>query len=775
MKKLTLSRSRHGVSGWIYHTAQMTLLLFACVCTAFVSQVSSQDKEMPGITIGDYRYSGDLTLGYRTLNLSGLDGRSDFWAERRYYEAYNFRSGVRLTDINLFGERQQGTQAGLFDELYLKASGIGDPYTNAMFRMRTFKGYDLKISYTKADYFLNRNDSLYTGLHKFDMRREMINASLTVPFSDAFGMELRYSGNGRSGTMTSTFSPHIEGASGTATAFSGVYAGYTRDNFFWMNTPRNDWTNTFSGNLKFSLPSHTTIIVGGGARLFSQNMTPAPENLTSLNYRPASLTNELGIVGLNPRNERLTQFAWQEKRSTSTPFVFAEAVTKPTSWLSLSATARMEFLTGETSIDGGWEGLVRRASTPATAAAVLRAYRIAETGTVIDKLNRTLLSLLATARITDQLHFTLNYRYDSETQDLIGKYAIAIDTSANQNPVYRKAGRDSIQNLETNLRMNIVSHTISPQLVYVPLANLNVRAGVQYYARTPEIRRLDEGISDSSLAANLSKRTTTLSPFFSAFYRPVPEVRLRANFQTYTNSAYWEGTSTISPQFTRLIPDTRTKYGASIDANPIEDFTISLRWDADNGQSDLSLGYANARLTAVKGDLTMNNKSTGLTASLSYTLNEKTRLSVTGQYQERTFTLPASFTRGTVIFPTPLFGDSLTVLISNNTIDRYLDASFETTTIRNLRLAGGISYLSSTGGGGMTPDIRLPAAQDVTKIGGPYTMTDIHGQAKYQLFTNLALMVDYRYVVLNELVSTPYTGLNNFAGSMFLFSLVVGL
>ncbi len=775
MKKLTLSRSRLGVSDWMYRTALLALLLLACVGTIFVPQAASQDKEMPGITMGDYHYTGDLTLGYRTLNLSGLDGRSDFWAERRYYEAYNFRSGVRLTDINLFGERQQGTQAGLFDELYLKASGIGDPYTNAMFRMRTLKGYDLKISYTKADYFLNRNDSLYTGLHKFDMRREMLSASLTVPFSDAFGVELRYSGNGRSGTMTSTFSPHIEGVAATATAFSGVYGSYTRDNFFWMNTPRNDWTNTFSGNLKFSLPSQTTIIVGGGARLFSQNITPSPESMTSLNYRPATLTNELGIVGLNPRNESLSKYGWQDKRSTSTPFVFAEVVTKPTSWLSLTATARMEFLTGESSVNGGWEGLVRRAATPTSAAAILRAYRVSESGTITDKLNRTLLSLLATARITDQLHFTLNYRYDSETQDITGKYAIAIDTSASQNPVYRKAGRDSIQNLETNLRMNIVSHTISPQLVYVPLANLNLRAGVQYYVRTPEIRRLEEGISDSSLAANLSKRTTTLSPFFSAFYRPVPEIRLRANFQTYTNSAYWEGTSTVSPQFTRLVPDTRTSYGASIDANPIEDFNISLRWDADNGQSDLSLGYANAKLTAVKGDLTMNNKSTGLTASLSYTLNEKTRLIVTGQYRERTFTLPASFTRGSVIYPTPPFGDSLTVLISNSTIDRYLDASFETTAIRNLRLAGGISYLSSTGGGGMTADIRLPAVQDFTKIGGPYTMTDIHGLAKYQLFTNLALMLDYRYVILNEQVAAPYTGLNNFAGSMFFFSLVVGL
>ncbi|MFY7998958.1 MAG: hypothetical protein ACOVSW_10215 [Candidatus Kapaibacteriota bacterium] len=747
------------------------------LCGLSSNQSYAQEKES-GVMVGDYRVSGDLTLGYRSLSVGGVDGRSDVWALRRYYEAYNFREGIRLTDLNLFAERRRESASGLFDELYLTASGVGDPYTSVMLRMRTIKGYDLKISYVKSDYFLNRNDSLYTGLHKFDMRREMINASLAIPFSDVFGIELRYSGNGRSGTMTTTFSPHVEGVGATPTAFSGVFGPYTRDNFFWMNAPRNDWTNTFSGNIRLTLPAQTSINVGAGMRLFSQNMTFSPDSLTSLNYRPSATSlvpNTLGTLGLNLRNERLIQHSWQERRSNSTPFVFAEAVTKPTSWLSLTATARMEFLTNNGSVNGAWEGLVRRAANPATAAAPMRAYRFSETATVTGSFNRTLLSLLATARIADQLHFTVNYRYEQEQTDLTGGYAISIDTSANTNPVYRRAARDSVQNLEADFRSTIISHSISPQLVYTPLANLNLRAGVQYFLRTPTIRRFEEGASDSVLASNLSKRTTMLSPFFSAYYRPIRELRLRAQVHTYTNSAYWEGTSTLSPQYTRYVPDIRTTYGVSAEIDPFDNVTLLLRWDNDDAQSDFTLAYTNARLSAVRGDLFMRSKSLGLTASLSCTLNETTRFVVTGQYNDRTFGLPSTFTRGSVIFPTPPFGDSLTVLVSNNTIDRYLDASVTTTAIKNLRLVVGASYFNSTGGGGMTPETRPPTPQDVTKIGGPYTMLDIHGQAKYQIWTNLGVMVDYRYVLLNEVVSAPFTGLNNFAGNMILFSVVLGL
>lgn len=769
-----LRRTAHRTA---HREAICIAVLVALICAAYTPFARAQDNE-PGITLGDYRFAGDFTLGYRSLSVNGLDGRSDIWALRRYYEAYNFRDGIRLTDINLFAERKQGSAPGLFDELYLTGSGIGDPYTNVMFRMRSIKGYDLKVSYVKSDYYLNRNDSIYTGLHKFDMRREMLNASLFVPFSDVLGVELRYSGNGRSGLMTTTFSPHVEGVGATPTAFSGVFAPYTRDNFFWMNTPRNDWTNTFSGNVKITLPAQTSVTVGGGIRLFSQVMSFAPDSLGSLNFRPSATSfvpNTLGMLGLNLRNERLIRHGWEERRANSTPFVFAEAVTKPASWLSLSATARFDFLTNDGTINGGWEGLVRRAANPATAAAPLRAYRFSETATIQGNLNRSLVSFLATARLSDQLHFTVNYRYELEQTDLRGGYNVTIDTSATTSPIYRRAARDSVQNLEFDFQSTIVSQTISPQLVYTPFANLNLRAGVQYFFRTPQVRRFEEGTSDSILASNLSKRTTMLSPFFSVFYRPIREIRLRANFHSYTNTAYWEGTSIISPQYTRYIPDIRTTYGASAEIDPFDNMTLMLRWDNDESQSDFTLAYANARLTAVRGDVFLRSKNLGLTASLSYTFNETTRLVVTGQYADRAFSIPATFTRGSVIFPTPPYGDSLTAEVFNNTIDRYIDVSIVTTAIRNLRLTAGAYYLNSTGGGGLTPGIRPPAAQDVTKIGGPYTMWDIHGQAKYQIFQNLGVMVDYRYVLLNELVSAPYTGLNNFAGSMILFSAVVGL
>jgi hypothetical protein len=658
--------------------------------------------------------------------------------------------------------------------MYLTASGIGDPFTNAMLRLRKFKGYDLKISYTKADYFLNRNDSLYTGLHKFDMRREMLNASLALPLGDNVSFELRYAGIGRSGNMTTTFSPHSEGADAASvgTAFNGSIGSYSRDNFYWMTTPRNDWTNNFSGNVKISLPASTTILVGGGYRTFSQDISYTPTSLTSLNFRPSATSfvpNELGTTGLNLRNEALLKMAWSEKRTSTTPYFLAEIVTKPFSWLSLTANAQYEKLSGSSTLAGSLEGLIRRTST----STALRAYRTTQNGTSDQTFERLNASLLATAVLNNEWQVTLLYRYESNKEEATGKYNIAIDTSATTAPTYVKTARDGSKQLITDFRYTVPAHLISPQVLFSPMSSLNLRAGVQYYLRSPQSRLLSDGALDSASAASLSKQTATLSPFFSFYYRPISAIRLRGRLQTTTSHAYLEGTSTETSQYTRLVPDVRTNYNVTAEITPIEDLSFSLGWDMSKSQST----YTNM-VAAVRGDLQLNNQFSSLTASLGYTLNDKTRFLVTGQYREQMFSLPASFTRGAVIFPTPPFGDSLTVLISDNVINRYLDASIITDAIPNFHLAGGISLISATGGSQMTPELRLTAANptlDYSKVGGPYSFMAVHGQAQYQIIKNLAVMVDWRWVVLNEQVTTQYIGVNNFAGSLIFLSFEVRL
>ncbi len=753
--------------------AILSTLVIVGISARFAPSLKAQENPLPGITVGDYQFSGSLLVGYRLTNTNGLDGRSDLWAAQRYYEAYNLRSGIRLSDVNLYGEQLAGRQ-GAFDEMYLTASGIGDPFTNAMLRLRKFKGYDLKISYTKADYFLNRNDSLYTGLHKFDMRREMLNASLALPLGDNISLELRYAGSGRSGNMTTTFSPHSEGADAASVGatFNGSIGSYSRDNFYWMTTPRNDWTNNFSGNVKIYLPASATIIVGGGYRTFSQDISYSPTSLTSLNFRPSAtsfIPNVLGTTGLNLRNEALLSMAWSEKRTSTTPYFLAEIVTKPFSWLSLTANAQYEKLSGSSTLAGSLEGLIRRTST----STALRAYRTTQNGTTDQTFERLNASLLATAVLNNEWQVTLLYRYESNKEEATGKYTIAIDTSATTAPTYVKTARDGSKQLVTDFRYTVPGHLLSPQLVFSPMSSLNLRAGVQYYLRSPQSRLLSDGALDSGAAASLSKQTATLSPFFSFYYRPISAIRLRGRLQTTTSHAYLEGTSTETSQYTRLVPDVRTNYNVTAEIVPMEDLSFSLGWDVSKSQST----YTNM-VPAVRGDLQLNNQFSSLTASVGYTLNDKTRFLVTGQYREQMFSLPASFTRGAVIFPTPPFGDSLTVLISDNIINRYLDASIITDAIPNLHLMGGISLISATGGSQMTPDLRLTAANptlDYSKVGGPYSFMAVHGQAQYQIIKNLAVMVDWRWVVLNEQVTTQYIGVNNFAGSLIFLSFEVRL
>jgi hypothetical protein len=78
----------------------------------------------------------------------------------------------------------------------------------------------------------------------------------------------------------------------------------------------------------------------------------------------------------------------------------------------------------------------------------------------------------------------------------------------------------------------------------------------------------------------------------------------------------------------------------------------------------------------------------------------------------------------------------------------------------------------------MTPELRLTAANptlDYSKVGGPYSFMAVHGQAQYQIIKNLAVMVDWRWVVLNEQVTTQYIGVNNFAGNLIFLSFEVRL
>ena len=110
----------------------------------------------------------------------------------------------------------------------------------------------------------------------------------------------------------------------------------------------------------------------------------------------------------------------------------------------------------------------------------------------------------------------------------------------------------------------------------------------------------------------------------------------------------------------------------------------------------------------------------------------------------------------------------MTTSIDQHTIDRTLDFTLASKPIDALHISAGITYLRSTGGSTMTTSITpATAAQDITKIGGPYTWIQAHAMVGYDIIKNVGVQVDYQYVSLKEDVGGNYAGvLNNFVGSL---------
>ncbi|MFA6572511.1 MAG: hypothetical protein WCT77_14880, partial [Bacteroidota bacterium] len=193
------------------------------ILTIFILNIGSliADGNTPGsVDMGAYTITSGISLDYQGTSINGIDingtnGRSDYYAKERYYEAYNYRNGVIVSDIHLFADRKKD-QSGFFDELYLNASGINDAYTNASLRLRSFNSWDLKIDYRRAAYYMNRQEALWSGMHKFDFARQFLNASLSVDIIKSIALEVNYSGSGRNGDETYTMSPYYYGV-GTGT------------------------------------------------------------------------------------------------------------------------------------------------------------------------------------------------------------------------------------------------------------------------------------------------------------------------------------------------------------------------------------------------------------------------------------------------------------------------------------------------------------------------------------------------------------------------------
>lgn len=783
----------------------------ALLLTVLLGASSSfaQEGKAPstGIDAGNYIYNFGLTAGYRSSSLTDANGNIDTFATARYNEAYNLHSGLILNSFNLYGEKKGGE--GFFDEMSMNASGINDPFTTGSFRMRAYNSYDFKVDYRSSKYYLNRNDSLLSGLHKFDFTRTSLNASLDVNASDNVKVNVQYNSTGRDGGAVLTHNAMLDGLSA-----SGSSSGP-----FWISMPRNDETRDFLASLNWQVDQSSAVTIGGGLRSFTQTidgslLADSTLPLTYTNLGPGVYVNNgaqplinaftgmyggyiapnaakgatATVSGTNPL--WLTNATYNQTLDNSTPYFFFEGVTRPTENVDITANVKYETTNFNPTISldqSGYAGGITKQGTAYLPNDSTYHYLLNSSAMNL-KSTRLVGSLNVTGRLMDELSVTGRYEYTKTTEDGSGTYNYRVQ-------IYRKdlsLARDTSTSQTTLTSYAIPQQEIEGFLSYAPITMLGLKAGVRYTSMSPVVSLTPGGTLDEEGSTYLSEKTTSMTPYVNFNLRPTSDVRIDGRYSHTSNTATdANGTAVDMP--VRIVPKSIDAFSLGIQGDLMSHLNGSLRYTGRMGTStllgvhDTSGSFGNEiRRNLTLTDRPYDNKMSSLSASIGYTMSKQLSLYVSGEYKQNIYDIPVTWgtiaSGATTLNTQAVFGDSGTFMVTQNTIDRYLDVTLRAAPIEALHIDAGISLTSSSGGVMADSAMRVlynkdsisttqnpkGVYQDRTLFGGPYTSYNAHVQVSYDVTPNVGIMADYQLVYYKEdqVSGADYYALNNFKGSL---------
>jgi len=135
------------------------MILF-CISLVHLGPAVLLHSEEAGVTVGDFRWNGDIEVGYRFTDIDGN--------ENSYEEVVDLQDGLKLFDLNLLGRRTEGT-TGPVDYFRFNLNGIGDPYPSGRLEVKKKKAYDFLASYRQFKYFTNLEDpGPFSNNYSFD-------------------------------------------------------------------------------------------------------------------------------------------------------------------------------------------------------------------------------------------------------------------------------------------------------------------------------------------------------------------------------------------------------------------------------------------------------------------------------------------------------------------------------------------------------------------------------------------------------------------------------
>jgi len=564
------------------------ILLLGLCCLALPFAVWAQDQPPEQVTLGPFDSQGSVSMGYRFTDIGGR--------EQKFSELFNLRQGFRVTDFNLFGRTEPGTNS-FADSFSVTASGLGgDPFPGGQLTLRKDKLYDLRINYRQSYYYWDRNDSvvvpaapgvspsiardLMTSNHDWATVRRFGSANLTVHATNNLRFLFEYGRNSRRGVNFTTRELDYFGSPES-------WGGFLRANPYYVEAPLYDHSQRFTGGFSYS-PKNWSFHYKLGYQMFRQIMDWKNVDSPQLTFESSNSSRA---------NEELNFARWSEARELKTPVSEFSFLGHPHRRLDVRGGYIYYRYKGPDSMQAVFNGDARDESGGfshygvdfSSHANLTEPNHVVDAGTSV--------------KITDWWNLHTDYRYSRFTVDSVADFHSLVDltTEADGEDIFQWKSR---------------THQFDANLEFLPTRGLILRPGIRLMRR--DIQVLEDGVIDDVR----TKRINTVWPTLGAYYQPTKKFSVRGDFQAITNGA----------SYTRISPHTDVGGRIVFRFKPTEKLTV---------EDNLVLRNRKFLETDFKNNLHLN------AINIAYDLNERFGIYGGFSYDSWFATAGVTFLRGT--------------------------------------------------------------------------------------------------------------------------------
>lgn len=467
-----------------------------------------------------------FTAGYRSIDVTGY--------EPGFKQMFGLQSGFRLFDLNFSGNAKKG-QNLFADRYYVTMNGFGgDPYLTTHVGVQKNNIYDFQVSFRKSRYYWDFNDqaTLPSGLHGLTSNhdwstiRQLGSVNFSVQPSRNLKFNFEYSKNTRNGINLSTRNLDYFGS-------SSVWGSFARANPYPVAVSIQEEANRVTSSIDYMISSSNPWSFHYRIGYQTFGSAPTGANLDSPE-------RSINIDDKTTAKEPVDSISWSEFRNLKTPVSEFSYTGSASSKLNLRGGYTFYRYQGPDSLDMSFNGIARTTSTASTVApyniSVWMRGKATEPNHVVEQ--------GFTYHVNNWLDAIFDYKYSG----------MSVDSQSE----FRSISGKVVTKGDVLSQWRIKTHTLGTNLVFMPVDNLILQAGVRVLNN--DIVMLEDGAVDLVR----TKKIHTLWPIASLYYRPSKMLTVRVDADQSLNTT----------SYTRLTPHTDIGGRFVVKFNPTSKISI---------------------------------------------------------------------------------------------------------------------------------------------------------------------------------------------------------